>query len=91
MRTMKNNLQIVLLVLGLVALTGCNNGKSKESVFSETAQAYCETNTLSNRYVVQWEDGSITVETTDKGTTDDDFRDSFEICFNTKRHFFCSR
>lgn len=77
MRTMKNNLQIMLLVLGLVALTGCNNGKSKESVFSETAQAYCETNTLSNRYVVQWEDGSITVETTDKGTTDDDFRDSF--------------
>lgn len=78
MRTMKNNLQIVLLVLSLAVLTGCNNGKSKESVFSENApQSYCEANTLSNRYVVQWEDGSITVETTAKGTTDNDFRETF--------------
>lgn len=74
---MKNNLQIVMLVLGLAALTGCNNGKSKESVFSETAQTYCQQNTLSNRYVVQWEDGSITVEKTAMGTSDEDFRETF--------------
>jgi subtilisin family serine protease len=74
---MRNKIQLALLVLGLVILTGCNNGKSKESVFSETAQASCVSNSLSNRYVVQWEDGSITVETTDHGTTDNDFRESF--------------
>lgn len=74
---MRNNLQIAMMVLGLVALTGCSSGKTKESVFSENAQAYCETNTLSNRYVVQWEDGSITVETTPAGTTDDEFRETF--------------
>lgn len=67
----------MMLVLGLVALTGCNNGKTKESVFSESAQAYCESNTLSNRYVVQWEDGTITVEKTELGTTDDEFRETF--------------
>lgn len=76
-RTMRNNLQLALLVLGLVTLTGCNNGKTKESVFSENALTYCETNTLSNRYVVQWEDGSITVEKTELGTTDNEFRETF--------------
>lgn len=74
---MRTYLQSALIVLGLVILTGCNNGKTKESVFSETAQTYCETNTLSNRYVVQWEDGSITVEKTEHGTSDHEFRETF--------------
>ncbi|AZZ38186.1 alkaline serine protease [Bdellovibrio sp. qaytius] len=77
MRTMQNKLQKCLLVLGLVILTGCNNSKTKESVFAETAQSYCESNTLKNRYVVQWEDGSITVETTDTHISDDHFRETF--------------
>ena len=76
-RSLRNKLQICLLALGLVILTGCNNGKTKESVFSENAQATCATNTLKNRYVVQWEDGTITVETTDKHISDDHFRETF--------------
>lgn len=74
---MQSKLQICLLALGLVLLTGCNNNKTETSVFSESAQAYCETNTLKNRYVVQWEDGSITVEKTEKHVTDDTFRETF--------------
>ena len=74
---MRNNLQIFLLALGLVILTGCNNGKTKESVFSENAQSFCEANTLKNRYVVQWEDGSITVEKSKAGQSDDEFRETF--------------
>lgn len=76
-RTMRNKLKIILLALGLVILTGCNNGKTTESVFSETAQSYCEANTLKNRYVVQWEDGTITVEKTDAHVSDDYFRETF--------------
>lgn len=74
---MKIKMQFVLLVLGLATFTGCNNGKTTGTVFSETAQASCVSNSLANRYVVQWEDGSITVEKTDPGTTDHDFRETF--------------
>lgn len=67
-----------LLVICLVAVSSCDNSKTSERVFpNEAASSACESSTLSNRYVVQWEDGSYTVEKTAPGTTDEDFRNSF--------------
>lgn len=74
---MQSLVKTISLALGLALLAACEGGKTPKSTFPENAQAYCQSNTLANRYVVQWEDGSITVETTPKGTTDDEFRDTF--------------
>lgn len=68
---------MTLLALGLAVLTSCNTGKTPENTFPENAQAYCQSSALSNRYVVQWEDGSYTIEKTSDGMTDEEFRQSF--------------
>jgi subtilisin family serine protease len=52
----------VLCALSLVLLSGCNSGKTSESVLSENNSLACTSAAISNRYVVQWEDGTYSVE-----------------------------
>ena len=75
---MRNKFKFIMLVLSLVFLASCGNSKSNESVFSNTAEsAACKSSAVSNRYIVQWENGAYTLEKTEPGTSDDDFRNSF--------------
>lgn len=69
--------RFIFLALSLVIITGCGNKKTTETVFDSSTQAFCEANTIANRYVVHWEDGSFSVEETAEGTTDDEFRKTF--------------
>lgn len=62
------------LALGLVFISGCNNNKTADSVTSQNNSDACLAAALSNRYVVQWEDGTYTVE---YGKSDVDFKNNF--------------
>ncbi len=64
----------VCATLGLVFLTGCNNGKSAESVTSQNTSDACTSAVMANRYVVQWEDGTYSIE---YGKSDSDFKKNF--------------
>ena len=55
-------------------LSGCNNGKTVDSVTSQSASDACTSTALSNRYVVQWEDGSYSIE---QGSSLADFKKTF--------------
>ncbi len=60
--------------LGLVFLSSCNNGKTADSVTSQNSSDECLAAAVSNRYVVQWEDGTYTIE---YGKSDFDFKKNF--------------
>jgi subtilisin family serine protease len=64
----------VLCALSLVLLSGCNTGKTSESVLSENNSLACTSAAISNRYVVQWEDGTYSVE---HAKSAEDFKVSF--------------
>ncbi|MBC7465465.1 MAG: S8 family serine peptidase [Bdellovibrio sp.] len=60
------------MVLGLL-LSGCSGTKTADSVMT-SASSQCGGQTMENRFIVQWEDGSFSVES---GKSKDEFRDSF--------------
>lgn len=71
----KNKIHVLAsAVLGLVFLSGCNNGKTASSVTSQNNSDACMAAALAHRYVVQWEDGTYTVE---YGKSDEDFKKNF--------------
>lgn len=74
MQNLKKLQSLFFVVVGLVALSGCNNGKTSESVMSEQNAQACTSATVKNQYVVGWEDGTYSIE---NATSDDDFRKNF--------------
>ncbi len=64
----------LILTIGLVFLSACSNGKTAESVTSQNSSDECLAAAVTNRYVVQWEDGSYSIE---YGKSDDDFKKNF--------------
>lgn len=58
--------QTVVLLGATLILSACNGIKTTESVFPQNAAACSQGSSLSeNRFIVQWEDGSYTVEKAD--------------------------
>lgn len=72
-----NYFKAICVITGIILFSSCSKQKTSESVFSTEALAYCEAATLANRYVVKWEDGTYSIETTSSGETDEDFRKNF--------------
>ncbi len=66
--------KLILPVIGLVFLSACGSGKTANSVTSQNHLEACLATALSNRYIVQWEDGTYTVE---YGKSDEDFKINF--------------
>lgn len=73
----KSLFSVFFLVLISFVLLGCDNGKTTETVFPNTALAACASQAVQQRYIVQWEDGRYTIETTPEGVSDEQFKDSF--------------
>jgi subtilisin family serine protease len=73
---MQNNLvrNFLALVFCLVFFSACNKSKTVESVSSQSVSDECTAATISNRYVVGWEDGSFTVE---EGQSYEEFKKTF--------------
>jgi subtilisin family serine protease len=65
-------LRTTLLVTTSLALAACGGQKTSESVFP--ASAACAQGASENRFIVQWEDGTYTIE---KGSSSEDFRKDF--------------
>ncbi len=62
-----------LVLLGFIAVA-CNKTKTSESVFPNQAQTACSKQASQSRFIVQWEDGSFTVE---KDRSPEEFRNGF--------------
>ena len=58
----------------LVFGTSCDQKKTVESVSAMTQECLSSSQTIKNRFVVQWEDGSFSIE---KGNSLDEFRETF--------------
>jgi subtilisin family serine protease len=67
-------LRFMIVVCGLFIFSACSNKKTAESVTSQNNTEACLASALSNRYVVQWEDGTYSVE---YGKSDSDFKKNF--------------
>jgi subtilisin family serine protease len=67
-------LNVAYLAIGLFLFSGCSNSKTAESVTSQNTSEACTSAVMANRYVVQWEDGTYTVE---YGKSDADFKKNF--------------
>ena len=67
-------LKIVVLALGLGFFSACSQSKDSASVMSTQATPACAQQTIAHRYIVQWEDGSFSIE---DGESDADFRKNF--------------
>ncbi len=65
---------VAYLAIGLFLFSGCSNSKTAESVTSQNTSEACTSAVMANRYVVQWEDGTYTVE---YGKSDADFKKNF--------------
>src|SRR3989344_5967713 len=63
-----------LLSFMLVFGTSCDQKKTVESVSAMTQECLSSSQTIKNRFVVQWEDGSFSIE---KGNSLDEFRETF--------------
>ncbi len=69
---MNHLLRTTLLVTTSLALAACGGQKTSESVFP--ASAACAQGASEDRFIVQWEDGTYTIE---KGSSSEDFRKGF--------------
>lgn len=67
-------MKLFVLALGLGLFSACSQSKDSASVMSTQAAPACEQQTIAHRYIVQWEDGSFSVE---DGKSDEDFRKNF--------------
>lgn len=67
-------IQFATLVLSLGVFSACSQSKNSASVMSTQNTPACEQQTIAHRYIVQWEDGSFSVE---DGKSDEDFRKNF--------------
>lgn len=75
--------------LGLLFLTACGQPKNKENVFNETSASECPGQSRDNRYIVEWENGQTTIESS---TNREDFkRDFVEPHLNEIRQIFPDR
>ena len=69
---------ICILISLLFILSSCDNGKTSESVFpAQATNAACESETIANRYVIQWEDGTYSIHQSAKNIDDETFRNTF--------------
>lgn len=62
-----------LTVSGLL-LSGCGGTKTADSVMTSASSAQCVGEAMEKRFIVQWEDGSFSVE---HGDSKEEFRDTF--------------
>ncbi len=65
---------VCFIVLCLASFTGCSKGKTVESVSAQNNSDACLAAVVANRYVVQWEDGTYSIE---YGKSDEDFKKNF--------------
>lgn len=72
MRFYLNFFRVALLIITSVILAACGGVKTSESVFPTSSA--CGQQALENRFIVQWENGSYTVET---DTSSENFRTEF--------------